>query len=96
MKRKLLLFLFGISMALDGVDAGHTKAQDLSGTSAEQSYTHGFAFTMPTHRPQADLAFTMPTHRPQVDLAFTMPTHRPQADLAFTMPTHRPQQPTLA
>jgi hypothetical protein len=29
------------------------------------------------------LAFTMPTHRSQADLAFTMPTHPPQADLAF-------------
>ncbi len=49
------------------------------------------AFTMPTHRPEAELAFTMPTHRPEAELAFTMPTHRPEAELAFTMPTHRPE-----
>jgi hypothetical protein len=83
-RNRLLLLLFGVAMAFDGVRSG----QNLSVTTAGNQTNRQFA----TRSLQADLAFTMPTHPPQADLAFTMPTHPPQADLAFTMPTHPPQQ----
>jgi hypothetical protein len=104
MRRKLLLFLFGVSMAFDGVRAAQSLVMTPVHNQTKCDFDKGLQWfreirepgTAPGQNSTRPLAFTMPTHPPQADLAFTMPTHPPQADLAFTMPTHPAQEPALA